>query len=356
MTVDNHTKEIELSQQTLSELQKNNIPPTPKCYEVMYHFLKNDNIELTNAINKFLETNEQISEILLLKIHASILSYETMARTVNIVTNLLTKQLTSFNDSVSTSDQELNVFADAINSFSQYIDDDINVTNDNNIITYITEATSRIKNKIKELDNSLNTSQDEIRKLQSYLENMCQESMMDPLTSLSTRKRTDQVLSISIRNSLETSQSMSVLFIEVDHYDDFYKKWGQVTSEQILRFIASSLRENIKGRDTAARYSTSLFLLILPKTTSTGAFTLAEHIRNTIERKRIIKKTTGEFLGRVTVSCGISEFRTGESVGCLVNRAEKILSIAKQNGRNCTMTEKDAENFIVSHDNITKAS
>lgn len=341
--------EIELSNKTISELDKYNIPPSPKCYEVMYEYLKGQNIEIINSIEKFLKKHDNLTEIFLLKVHSSVLSYETIAKTVNTVTSLLDVQITGLNDSVSSSDQELNVFTDAIDSFSEYIDNDAHNMTDRNIISYIVSATTRVKDKVKELETDLHNSQAEIKQLHNYLENMCQEAMVDPLTTLATRKRCDQILSKSIRNCLETSENMSVVFIEIDHYDAFKEKWGQVTSEQILRFTASALKENIKGRDAAARYSESLFIMILPKTDAHGAKILSEHIRNTVERKRIIKKTTGEFLGRVTVSAGIAQFKEGESLGYLLNRAERTLAIARQNGRNCSMTEEEAADFMQSN-------
>jgi diguanylate cyclase len=356
MTVNNHTKEIALAEKTLTELKKYNIPPTPKCYEVMYTFLKEDNLEVTNAVNKYLNAHDTITEVMLLKIHTSILSYDTIARTVNIVTDLLNKQLNRLDDTFSSSNQEIDVFSDAITSFNQHIDNEDNGVIENNIIDYISEATSRIKNKIHELSSNLNASQDEIRKLQSYLENVCQESMIDPLTSLTTRKKSDQILSQSIRNSIETSEEMSLILMEIDHFEEFNEKWGYVTSEQILRFIAFSLKENIKGRDTASRFGTYLFLIILPKTELEGACILAEHIRNTIEKKRIIKKTTGEFLGRVTVSSGVTQFKNGDSIGYLMSRVENALNFARQNGRNCTISEIDIEKNNLANNQESKAS
>jgi|GEM_PF-4232190 len=331
MADNNYKKEFNLAERTISELQKYGIPPNPKCYEVMYSFLNEDNLEVTNAINKFLENNPQLTEACLLKIHSSVLSHETIARTVNIVTNLLTKEMHSLNNSMTNSDQELSVFNDAIDTLSQHIDNETVI--DKTITDYVLEATKRIKNKIKDLDDSLSNSNEEIRKLQTYLEGVCQESMLDPLTTLATRKKSDQILSRAI----------------------FHDKWGTVTSEQILRFIATSLKENIKGRDTASRFSKSLFLLILPQTETNGAFTLAEHIRNTIERKRIIKKTTGEFIGRITVSSGVAQFRSGESIGYLMNRAEKMLDAARDNGRNCTVTEENID-AILNNQQLPKAS
>lgn len=348
------TDAIEYSKKTLSELEKYNIPPIPKCYEVMFEFLKGENIEIKVAIDKLLATNNTLTEAFLLRLHASILSYDTIAKTVDTVITMLTAQLTGLNNTVTSSDDEISIFTDAINAFTQNISD--NTDNYHEVIGCIIEATTRIKNKIKELELDLNNSHLEIKKLHNYLDNMCQEAMIDPLTSLATRKRLDQILSKSIRNSIETSEKMSVAFIDVDNYDAFKEKWGQITSEQILRFTASSIKENIKGRDSAARYSESLFIMVLPKTDTNGTRILAEHIRNTIERKRVVKKTTGEFLGRVTVSVGIAEFNEGESIGYLINRAEKSLMAARHNGKNCTMTEAEAKivfaNLPTAADNI----
>ena len=323
----------------------------------MFEYIKGDNIEIKKAINKHLEKGETITELFLQKVYSSVLSYDTIARTVDTVTTMLTTQITGLNESVSSSDQELNIFTNAIDSFSEHIDNKneiIEASEDNNIISYIVEATDRIKNKIKQLENELQHSQAEIKKLHNYLDNMCQDAMVDSLTSLATRKRLDQILLKSIRTSIEINEKLSIAFIEVDHYEAFKQKWGQVTSEQILRFTASSIRENIKGRDSAARYSEALFVMVLPKTDIHGSKILAEHIRNTIERKRIIKKTTGEFLGRVTVSVGIAEFQEGESLGYLVSRAERSLVMARQNGRNCTITENDINKS--SNENNNKAA
>ena len=92
-------------------------------------------------------------------------------------------------------------------------------------------------------------------------------------------------------------------------------------------------------------------MIILPKTDTKGTVILCEHIRNMIERKRIIKKTTGEFLGRVTISVGVAEFQEGESLGYLISRAERALSVARQNGKNCTVTEDDIKTLNTNPDN-----
>jgi diguanylate cyclase len=344
--INNNTKE--LSQRTLEELEKYNIAPTPKCYEVMFEYIKDDNIEVRKAFDKCLEAGGIINEAFLLKLQSTVLSYDTIAIMVDTVTEMLTNHMTGLHQSVSSSDEELNIFSAAVDSFSKHImnkNKKFFLPDDSdNIVDCIVTATDRVRNKIKDLETELEYSQTEIKKLHTYLDSVCQDNMLDNLTSLATRKRIDQVVLKEIRNSVEINEPLSVAFIEVDNYDAFKKKWGQITSEQILRFVGVSIKENIKGRDTAARYSESLFMVTLPKTNADGSCILADYIRTTIERKRIIKKTTGEFLGRVTVSVGVAQFQEGESVGYLITRAEKALSIARANGKNCIIIEGDSHN------------
>jgi diguanylate cyclase len=342
--MDNTTNNTEeLFQKALSELKKYNIAVMPKCYEVMFEYVKGDNIEINKAFDKFIDHGGVINQAFLLKVHSTVLSYDTMAKTVDTVTSMLTAHISGLHQSVSSSDEELNIFTTAVDSFSKHIydnSDDISLPEyDNNIVHYITGATERVKNKIQDLEKELEYSQAEIKKLYNHLDSVCQETMIDGLTTLITRKRLDQVLLKEIKNAIETAGKLSIAFIEVDNYDAFKKKWGQVTSEQILRFVASSIKENIKGRDSAARYSESLFMITLPRTDARGAAVLAEYIRSMIESKRIIKKTTGEFLGRVTISVGIAQFQEGESLGYFISRTEMALSVARDNGKNCIAIE-----------------
>ena len=147
MTNDIHKNDTHYSQQTICELLRYNIPPSPKCYEVMFEFIKGENIDIKNTINKFLEKKSVLNEAFLLKVHASVLSYDAIARAVDTVTNMLTTQITGLNDSVSSSDQELDIFTNAIDSFSAHIDNRDNANrhlergdnDDENIINYINQ-------------------------------------------------------------------------------------------------------------------------------------------------------------------------------------------------------------------------
>ncbi len=83
-----------------------------------------------------------------------------------------------------------------------------------------------------------------------------------------------------------------------------------------------------------ARYGGEEFAVVLPNTSQPDATLIAEKVRSTVESKRLLRKSTNEDLGNITVSLGVSQFRTGESVECLIERCDTNLYKSKQTGRN----------------------
>lgn len=341
------SKEVfEHSQQALDYLKQYNISPEPRCYEIFFQYCSNENPEVTKAIDDYLAKGNIPDKEYILKLHSILLSYDNIARTVDSVSVMLNDQIVGMTDSIAGTDAELSSFSDLLVGVSDDIDTGV-FTSD--LASKLSMAVEKVNSKIKDLESDLDNSQIEIKKLQNYLDTVRQESNIDPLTGLFTRKRYDQGLSQSVRSAIETEEEMCIAFFEVDYYDSFRNKWGQTTAEQILRFIGSALKENTKGRDISARYSATVFALVLPKTGLEGAKILADHIRNTVERKRIVKKTTGEFLGRVTLSVGIARYNKGESIGFFSARCDRALLAARSNGRNCTVTEIEAEDILSSN-------
>ena len=109
--------------------------------------------------------------------------------------------------------------------------------------------------------------------------------------------------------------------------------------DQVLRLVAQCLKANTKGRDTAARYGGEEFAVILPHTSIENAIKLAEQIRRAVESKKIVKRSTGETLGSITMSLGVAKFVPGEPIGDVVSRADQCLYAAKRAGRNRVMSE-----------------
>jgi diguanylate cyclase len=73
------------------------------------------------------------------------------------------------------------------------------------------------------------------------------------------------------------------------------------------------------------------------------AVTVAEHIRRAVMAKDLVKRSTGERLGRATISIGVARLHPGDTAQSLIERADGCLYAAKRNGRNRVICEADPE-------------
>jgi diguanylate cyclase len=152
------------------------------------------------------------------------------------------------------------------------------------------------------LEESLVASKKELLDLHAHLEAVRSESLTDPLTQLSNRKYFDAALERALAQARASNEPLSLLMADIDHFKNFNDSFGHLTGDQVLRLVAMSLKQNVKGQDTTARYGGEEFAVILPNTVLRSAITVADHIRRAVMTKELMKRSTGENLGRVTVS------------------------------------------------------
>jgi diguanylate cyclase len=133
------------------------------------------------------------------------------------------------------------------------------------------------------------------------------------------------------------------MLTDIDHFKAFNDNFGHLTGDQVLRLVAMAVKHNVKGKDTAARYGGEEFAVVLPNTALRAAVTVADHIRRAVMAKELMKRSTGEHLGRITISIGVAALRKGDSGQSLIERADTCLYAAKRHGRNRVMCETDPE-------------
>jgi diguanylate cyclase len=195
----------------------------------------------------------------------------------------------------------------------------------------------------KALEVRLSASKLEITELQENLEVVRTESLTDPLTSLANRKFFDDALATTIAAAHARHEPLSLLLMDIDHFKKFNDSYGHVTGDQVLRLAAIAVKQNVKGRDIAARYGGEEFAVILPDTALRSAITLADHIRRVVMNKKLMKRSTGQDLRRMTISIGVATLGQIDSPQSLIERADVCLYAAKRCGRNRVIGEADPE-------------
>ena len=211
------------------------------------------------------------------------------------------------------------------------------------VIERLVKGAKDMEHNNKKLEARLSASKQEIEQLQENLQAVRTESLTDPLTTLSNRKFFDQALAKSMTEAKEHNQPLALLMADIDHFKSFNDKFGHLTGDQVLRLVALSVKQNVKGQDIAARYGGEEFVIALPNTALQSAITVADHIRRAVMSKELMKRSSGERLGRVTISIGAAVLRPHDTAQSLIERADMCLYAAKRNGRNRVICEADPE-------------
>jgi diguanylate cyclase len=132
------------------------------------------------------------------------------------------------------------------------------------------------------------------------------------------------------------------LLLDIDHFKQFNDMYGHSTGDLVLRLVGRLLIENIKGRDIAARYGGEEFGVLLVGAEINAAADVARQICTLLASKRLkVSGDTESGHGRVTISIGVAQLRSTDSLGSVIDRADAALYAAKHAGRNCVLTQGD---------------
>jgi diguanylate cyclase (GGDEF)-like protein/PAS domain S-box-containing protein len=161
-------------------------------------------------------------------------------------------------------------------------------------------------------------------------------AMQDGLTQIANRRKFDIKLEQEWRRMMRTSQTISLIIFDVDHFKIYNDTYGHQAGDVCLQTVANSAAQLLKRPgDLLARYGGEEFAIILPDTSAKGATKLAETVRSHIHEIEIRHEASpvNEF---VTVSCGVASMIPTKSTSTqvLVEIADKALYEAKETGRN----------------------
>jgi diguanylate cyclase len=316
----------------------NEVPPTPRNFTVWYAYASGALPELKRTVdilisNKQAFTPERSAELFTRYCDSPAQVnqlQETGGRLLYIV-DQVRKHLDSAAGNATN-------FGKTLDNFSTKIGDQAS-TEVQVLITDLVAETQKVAQRNKALEERLSRTSGEVSELKQNLEVVQKEALTDGLTGIPNRKSFDTQLREAARDAMENGEALSLMLADIDHFKRFNDNFGHKIGDQVLRLVANTLTESVKGRDTPARYGGEEFAIILPQTRITQARIVAEHIRVTLMRRRLVGRDSRDSYGNVTLSFGCAEYRPGEPITELLRRADAALYLAKHQGRNRVVTE-----------------
>ncbi len=326
-----------------SQIKGRGLAAIPRNYDVWYCYASGYHAELSDAVNAVLSQHGSISQEHLDTIFENYLSQTRVGEKIDAVGGRVLDEIEHVMTMIDSAAGQANAYGNDLAGASARLAAVGSPEGVRTIIENLVRSTREIEANNKALEQRLKASRSEIKLLQENLDAVRTESLTDPLTSLGNRKYYDQSIAKAVALANKAETPLSLLVSDIDHFKKFNDTFGHLTGDQVLRLVALSVKQNVKGQDLACRYGGEEFAIILPDTSLRAAVTVAEHIRRAVMTKELIKRSTNENLGRITISLGVATFRPGDTVASLYDRADRCLYAAKRNGRNRVVCETDPE-------------
>ena len=154
----------------------------------------------------------------------------------------------------------------------------------------------------------------------------------DPLTGLINRGLLDDLGRKEVARAKRHAYGLSVVVMELDHFDAVNSTHGYDTGDMVLRRISTLATASLRQEDFIARLDHSGFALLLPSTRMAGAQQMAERLRLEIAATAIEAEAKTLSL---TASFGIAAFGLhSDDWAEMVQRAQMALYRAKTDGGN----------------------
>jgi diguanylate cyclase len=341
--LDEHERTMAFAEVALGQIKSLRQTAVPRNYEIWYVYATGYNSQLNKIINETLARSGKLTEADLEQIYETYLS---QIKTTDRIDKVGARVIGEIDDVMTLITEALGMSAsydDSLSGAAKKLAFAKNNSQVKEIVDALVRSTREMRDTNKALEERLALSKTEISNLQHSLDAIRAESLTDPLTGLGNRKYFDRSIDSAVQNALASGEPLSLLMFDIDHFKSFNDSYGHLTGDQVLRLVGMSLKQTIKGQDITARYGGEEFAVVLPNTALRQALTVADHIRRAVMSKELKKKSTGEILGRVTISVGVSILQPGDDRDSLIERADACLYAAKRNGRNRVICEVDPE-------------
>lgn len=161
-------------------------------------------------------------------------------------------------------------------------------------------------------------------------------AMIDPLTGLNNRGAMAVTLNREMDRMRRHGQDMSILMVDIDNFKELNDRYGHLAGDDVLRQVAQLIDNTIRGCDACFRFGGEEFLVMLTDSNLPLARLVAERLRHTVcEQARAPGPQSP-----VTISVGVAHFDNESDWPELVERADRALYQAKQQGRNRVVTHQ----------------
>jgi diguanylate cyclase (GGDEF)-like protein len=178
--------------------------------------------------------------------------------------------------------------------------------------------------QLQQAYQALETANQELVAMNAMLS---QAAITDSLTGLRNHRAFQESLMNLVQMAERYGQPLSLIMLDIDYFKQFNDRFGHPAGDELLRQVASLLRQSARAYDVVARYGGEEFAILLPNTDLNEAIRVAERLRQQIAAIQ-------NPYAPITASFGVASYRHGSAPATLLYEADTALYEAKRRGRN----------------------
>jgi diguanylate cyclase len=197
----------------------------------------------------------------------------------------------------------------------------------------VVRITAAMLDRIRVAEEKLESTTREANDLREKLEEARDNARRDPLTQLPNRRAFEEAFAAQEA----TGGSMCIAVCDIDHFKSVNDRFGHAVGDRVLRVIADALSLTCRGH-LVTRYGGEEFAILFTNVPLEQARAVLEHARGTVQTKRYKLRDNDAPLGEITFSAGLTPVEPGEMHQTAFHRADRLLYLAKHEGRNQVKT------------------
>lgn len=323
----------ELLRMIVPTLTRLGIPLSPVNYALWYEYYLGRNDALNRALEAIANGEvayDPMQAERLFKEHLLDAQAVTVGRVGDEVRLLVEKLM----EAVGHSGKDVGAYEKSLHGYSRDLHGLKSTETLRDLIASAIDETKHMLVSHQAFQSQLSDTSEDIAALRQELAEIRQHVSQDPLTGVANRRAFDEALYKASEEALDQDKSVCVMMVDIDHFKRINDEHGHLIGDKVIKFVASTLKKLVRGADFVARFGGEEFGVILDDTPEQGALIVAENVRRSIEESRLKRTDTGDPIGTVTVSVGVSRYGRGDSAQSLLDRADKALYSSKKAGRN----------------------
>ncbi|MBV8976191.1 MAG: GGDEF domain-containing protein [Alphaproteobacteria bacterium] len=334
-------REQALAKTALALMGELGVAPTPDNFELFYTYASGSSLSLGQTIDEIISARRPFTSDVLDRLRQTCLSSARTTQALDNASQQASATLSAVLEKLEIAGRDAGDYGRTLSRASGELGGQRSPAELRTFVDTLIAATHTMENRTATLEAELQRSSQQVSMLKSQLDDVRKESLTDGLTAIANRKAFDTELLAAVAEAHETNDALALLMLDIDNFKKFNDTWGHQTGDQVLRLVAQCMSENVKGRDTVARFGGEEFAIVLRRTSLDNAVTIADQIRSYVESKRLVKKSSGDVLGTITISIGAARLWPDDTPASLVQRADECLYRAKRTGRNRVVCEAD---------------